>query len=126
MQVFSPIKTPDPITQDFQRDVYCLLGLPVDNLTMESAKALLYDKAAQKGNVVLSTINVNWVVQSFSNPSFREAILNSNIVTLDGKPLLWLSKLLGYPMQEVVAGSSLIQYINQDKNIKKPLLLTLV
>lgn len=121
----SPINIPDQISQDFRRDVYCLLGLPVDNLTMESAKALLYDKAAQKGNVVLSTINVNWVVQSFANPSFRAAILDSDIITLDGKPLLWLAKLLGYPMKEVVAGSTLIQELHQDKNIKKPLTIFL-
>lgn len=125
MQKTSNPSTNNPITQDFHRDVYCLLGLPVDNLSMESAKALLYDKAGQKGNVVLSTINVNWVVQSFANTSFRAAILNSDIITLDGRPLLWLAKLLGYPMSEVVSGSTLIQELHRDKTAKKPLTIFL-
>ena len=103
------------IAQDFQRDVWCLLGLPVDNLTMEGAKQLLREKTKLPYNTVLSTINVNWVVQSFSDPAFHSAIINSDIVVLDGKPLLWLAKLLGYPMTETVAGSTLIQELHQDK-----------
>jgi len=57
---------------------------------------------------VLSTINVNWVVESFPDASFRQAILNGNISVLDGKSPLKLSKLHGYSMKEVVPGSTLI------------------
>ena len=105
----------DRIKQDLQRDVWCLFGLPVDNLTLEGTKQLLHKKAKPPYNTVLSTINVNWVVQSFKDPAFRAAIINSDIVTLDGKPLLWLARLLGYPMTETVAGSTLIQELHQDK-----------
>lgn len=104
------------IEQDFQRDVWCLFGLPVDNLTMERTKNLLREKVKLPYNTVLSTINVNWVVQSFSDPDFRAAILNSDIVVLDGKPLLWLAKLLGYPITETVPGSTLIDELHQDKS----------
>jgi N-acetylglucosaminyldiphosphoundecaprenol N-acetyl-beta-D-mannosaminyltransferase len=109
------------IEQDFQRDVYCLFGLPVDNLTMASARELLYEKAKEKNNFVLSTLNVNWMVLSFANPEFRNAILNSDLVTLDGRPLLWLSKLFGYPMKELVSGSTLMQELHRDKTAEKPL-----
>jgi len=109
------------IGQDFQRDVCCLFGLPVDNLTLDKTKHLLREKAKLPYNTVLSTINVNWAVQSFSDPAFRAAIINSDVVTLDGMPLLWLAKLLGYPMTEVVAGSTLIQELNQEKGREKPL-----
>ena len=115
----------DTIAQVFQRDVYCLLGLPVDNLTIESTKALLHDKIKQKGNIVFSIINVNWVVQSFANPEFRAAILNSNIVTLDGKPLFWLTNLLGYPICEIVPGSTFIQELHEDHRPKRPLTIFL-
>ena len=111
----------NPTTQDFQRDVYCLFGLPVDNLSMEGTKALLREKANQEGSVVLSTINVNWIVQSFASPSFRAAILNSDVVTIDGKPLLWLARLFGCPMTEVVPGSTLIHKFHQDRGSAKPL-----
>ncbi len=111
----SPTTEEARVEQDFQRDVWCLFGLPVDNLTLAGTKQLLHEKAELPYNTVLSTINVNWVVQSFSDPAFRAAIINSDIVVLDGKPLLWIAKLLGYPMTENVAGSTLIQELHQDK-----------
>lgn len=109
------------IIKDFNRDVYCLFGLPVDNLTVESTKKLLRSKTKQDGATVWATVNVNWVVQSLWNKEFRNAILNSDIVTLDGRPLLWLAKSLGYPMTEVVAGSSTIQELHEDKKTKQKL-----
>jgi len=109
------------IARDFNRELFCLLGLPADNLTLDATKALLRDKTQQQGNIILSTINVNWVAQSWRDPSFRAAILNSDLVTLDGKPLVWLSRLMGYPMREVVAGSTLIDEINHDKTTAEPL-----
>jgi N-acetylglucosaminyldiphosphoundecaprenol N-acetyl-beta-D-mannosaminyltransferase len=44
------------IEQDFQRDVYCLFGLPVDNLTMAQTRNLLRERAGQKNNFVLTII----------------------------------------------------------------------
>jgi len=113
------------IEEDFQRDVYCLFGLPIDNLSMAEAKALIRQKAKQGGASVLSTVNVNWMVLSFTNPEFRNAILNSDIVTLDGNPLLWLAKLFGFPMKELVSGSTLMQELQQDKTAEKPLTIFL-
>lgn len=110
--ITSPVQA--RIEQDFQRDVWCLFGLPVDNLTMAGSKHFLREKTKLADNTVLSTINVNWVVQSFSDSAFRAAIINSDIATLDGRPLLWLAKLLGYPMTDVVAGSTLIQELSQE------------
>ena len=105
---------PDRITRDLQRDVHCLFGLPVDNLTIAQTKALLRERCTQEGNTVLATINVNWVAQSLREPAFREAIINSDLVVLDGKPLLWLAQLLGCPMRETVPGSTLIQELLEE------------
>ena len=104
----------DRIKEDFARDVYCLLGLPIDNMTIESTKKYIHSRTDKYYPIVWSTVNVNWVVQSFRDKEFRKAIIKSDLVTLDGKPLLWLSKLLGYPMTEVVPGSTMIQNIHED------------
>jgi N-acetylglucosaminyldiphosphoundecaprenol N-acetyl-beta-D-mannosaminyltransferase len=104
----------NPIDQDFSREVYCLFGVPVDNLTLAATKARLRQRSGRNGSTVLSTININWVAQSLRNPDFRAAILNSEMVTLDGRPLLWLARLFGYPMTEVVAGSTLIQELDEE------------
>ena len=96
--------------------------MPVDNLTIASTKNLFRDHIRKQGkNLILSTVNVNWLVQSFSDSFFYQAVLNSDIVTLDGKPLLWLARLLGYPMAEVVAGSSLIEDFYMENEPERPL-----
>jgi len=92
---------------------------------MAQTKALLRKTARNGKSVVLSTLNVNWVVESFRNPPFRAAIVNSEIVVLDGKPLLWLSKLHGFPMQEVVPGSTLIQELHHEQTGEPPLTIFL-
>lgn len=103
-----------------KRNVYPLFGLPVDDLNMAQTKSLLRQPAGQSASKVLSTINVNWVVESVRDPRFRQAILNSDVVVLDGKPLLWLAKLLGLPIKDVVPGSTLIQELHQDQFCGKP------
>lgn len=108
------------IEDDFSRDVWCLFGLPIDNLTIESARQLLEARINGKRKNVLSTVNVNWVINSLQEPNFRAAILDSDICTLDGKPLLWLSHTLGLPMQELVPGSSLIAYLQKECNPESP------
>jgi N-acetylglucosaminyldiphosphoundecaprenol N-acetyl-beta-D-mannosaminyltransferase len=112
------------ITND-SRARYPLFGLPVDNLDMAETKALLRQIAKGEKQVVLSTINVNWVIAATRDPDFKAAILKSDIVVLDGKPLLWLSTLRGYPMREVVPGSTLIQGLHQDKTTAPPLTIFL-
>lgn len=117
MSINPPVSS---IIKDFKRDAWCLIGLPVDNLTMESAKRLIREKVKDGGTHILSTVNVNWVVESLRDPSFRAAIIKSDTVTIDGRPLLWLAKLLGYPMKEVVAGSSLIEELLNDECRSEP------
>ena len=114
----------DRLFQDFQEDVFGLFGLPVNNLTLESTKVLLREQASRNNSLVLSTININWFVQSLADPQFRAVILNSDIVVFDGKPLCWLAKCMGCPIQNTVPGSTLIQELNQEKT-EKPLSLFL-
>jgi N-acetylglucosaminyldiphosphoundecaprenol N-acetyl-beta-D-mannosaminyltransferase len=68
----------------------------------------------------LSTVNINWVAESFRDRDFKKAICNSDIVTLDGMPLLWLAKAKRFPFVETVAGSTLMQEILEEKS-EKPL-----
>ena len=110
-QQAAPNDSPDisALTEALSRDVYCLFGLPVDNHTLASTKDILRERIQQGRKTVLSTINLNWVAQSLRDSNFYQAILNSDLVVIDGKPLLWLAQLVGCPMQETVPGSTLIE-----------------
>jgi len=108
------------IHTDFKRDVYCLFGLPVDDLSLASTAKLFREIVDLKRKAVLSTVNANWIVTSLIKPDFRAAILNSDICTLDGRPLVFFSRILGLPMKETVAGSSLIEYLIQQQDSEHP------
>ena len=113
------------LADDFARDAWCLLGLPIDNLTLESTCRTLRQRVRGDRRDVLSTVNVNWIANSQRDPLFREAVLDSDICTLDGRPLLWLARWSGMPVQSVVPGSSLIDHLHQDLNTQPPVRLFL-
>jgi N-acetylglucosaminyldiphosphoundecaprenol N-acetyl-beta-D-mannosaminyltransferase len=96
----------------------------VDPLSLSAVKTFIKQYAPRKEQLVLSTININWVVRSFTDADFRSAILQSDLVTLDGKPLQWLAKLIGYPIKETVPGSTLIQEL-YDEPSDRPLTIFL-
>lgn len=106
--------TPDELLkQDLNRDAWWLLGFPVDNVTIESTITVFRNRSDGNTSIVWSTVNVNWFALSLTNAVFRQDLLESDLITLDGRPLLWLAGLLGYPMKEVVPGSTLIQDLNE-------------
>lgn len=96
-----------------------LLGVPFDNLSMEEVaeKILLWTNTYIKDGVsrYVCTVNVDFMVKALSvywnevyNPELLDIYRESNLVTCDGKPLLWLSFLLGSSLKERVTGTDLL------------------
>nr|WP_321465547.1 WecB/TagA/CpsF family glycosyltransferase [uncultured Desulfobulbus sp.] len=108
-----------------ERDVHCLFGLAVDNCSLTSTKDLLRQRIRQGQKTVLSTININWIAQTLRNEEFRDIVNGSDLVVIDGKPLLWLAQLLGCPMRETVPGSTLIQELLEEQ-VDQPLTIFLL
>lgn len=88
---------------------YALLGLPFDAITRHEAAELLRRKARAGERCMLSTVNVNFLIAAQSAPEFRRSVLESDLVLVDGQPLIWLARLLGLPLPERVAGSDLFE-----------------
>ncbi|WP_349367897.1 WecB/TagA/CpsF family glycosyltransferase [Salinarimonas sp.] len=89
-----------------ERKVFCLLGIPVDAVSMEEALARLARPAAAE-RALLSTPNLNFLVSSLSDPDFRETLRMSDFCPADGLSLVWLARLLRIPLPERVAGSDI-------------------
>ncbi len=104
-----PSESNKSILDDFSRDVWCLFGFPIDNLTLESTCQTIDRIIRKNSKCVLSTVNINWLNTSLSNLNFRSTIINSDICVIDGVPLLWLAKTVGIPVTGVVPGSTLMQ-----------------
>lgn len=89
------------------RDVYGLLGLPVDAIDFRTLIAAVDAAVARRKPFLVSTPNVNFLIKSHRNAAFRASILQSDLCLIDGMPLIWIAKFLRVPIRERLAGSDL-------------------
>lgn len=98
---------------DYSRNVFCLLGLPFDAVDIAQAAGKI--RASIDGNkrCFLSTPNLNFLIACRKDPVFRASVVNSDLVVADGMPIVWLTRLLGIPIQQRVAGSDLFEVLRR-------------
>ena len=85
--------------------------------------ALRTVKAAARGRepFLLSTANLNFLVTSRSDSEFRESLLDSDLCTADGMPIVWIARLLGLPIENKVSGSDLFEELRTAERGARPL-----
>jgi len=105
------------LTLPTQRSCINSLGIPVDALTLNTAvdriaaMARRHDGRAR----LVSTLNVDFLVNALGtaltrprHPELLEVLRSSDLVTADGFPIVWLSRVLGRPLPGRVCGSDLV------------------
>lgn len=97
---------------DFDRDVHCLLGLPLDAVDMAEAQARVREAARLGTPCFVSTPNLNFLVASLADPAFRDSVVNSDLSITDGLPLVWMARWLGMPIRGRVTGSGLFETLS--------------
>ncbi len=101
------------------RDTIVLLGIPIDNLTLAGAVEKIAELAARHRRDGrprhVATVNVDFLVNTLSwlpdrvrHPELLRILRRADLVTADGMPLVWLSRILGSPLRERVAGADLV------------------
>jgi N-acetylglucosaminyldiphosphoundecaprenol N-acetyl-beta-D-mannosaminyltransferase len=85
-----------------------ILGVAIDNLTMDQVLDTLEAQIAEGGFHQIATANVDFVIRSVRDEELREALNRCDIVLADGMPLVWASRLLGVRLKERVAGADLV------------------
>ena len=95
----------------FDRPVYALLGLPVDAVTVGEACSRLLDSVQSKSRCFFTTPNLNYLVATQTDSAFRDSLIDSDLVVADGMPLVRIAKLLGIPLPERVAGSTVFDQL---------------
>jgi N-acetylglucosaminyldiphosphoundecaprenol N-acetyl-beta-D-mannosaminyltransferase len=103
----------EKLKDDFDRNVYCLGGVPFDAVVMAESLAILKSAARNKTRCFLSTPNLNFLIAARSDAEFRDSVIHSDLVVADGMPLVWIAKLLRIPIRERVAGSSLFEALRE-------------
>ena len=84
-----------------------VMGLPFDPLTLDQAVEQAERAMAQREPRFWATANLDFAAQASTNPELKGALLAADRVLADGQPLVWMSRLLGAPLPERVAGSDL-------------------
>jgi N-acetylglucosaminyldiphosphoundecaprenol N-acetyl-beta-D-mannosaminyltransferase len=96
----------DPLTHEPPLTV--LLGLPFHDLTLAETLDYCGEAMQAGGSRYLVTANVDFTTQAYQDPDLRKIVFFADRVVCDGMPLVWLSRVLGYPLRERVAGSDLV------------------
>ncbi len=105
----SPQRLPRP--PSFDRPVHCILGLPFDAISLPQAVARVRQAVQTRTPLFISTPNLNFLIGSQADAAFRQSVIESDLSLTDGMPIIWLSKLLGTPITERVAGSTLFEVL---------------
>ncbi len=93
-----------------------VLGLSIDNMTMDEAVALVVLWTRERRAKTIFTPNAEIVMASIKDASFRDILNSSDLTIPDGAGVVLGSKLLKTPLTEKVAGIDLITTIfKQDK-----------
>ena len=97
------------IADDLSREVYCILGMPIDAIEMPAMMRSIERAAADAVPFVISTPNINFLVNSQNDPEFRESLLLSDLCPADGMPIVWIARLMGLPIKHRIAGSDIFE-----------------
>jgi N-acetylglucosaminyldiphosphoundecaprenol N-acetyl-beta-D-mannosaminyltransferase len=117
----SPVHASDAPANDLARDVYCILGLPIDALDMPTVLRRIDVAAASRNPFFISTPNLNFLVNSRSDAEFRESVLNSDLCPADGMPIVWIARLIGVPIKERVSGSDIFEVLKASHRCERTL-----
>lgn len=101
---------------DLSRDVYGVLGIPIDAVDLSAVVQRIGRAVVRDTPFLMSTPNLNFLVSSQKDPEFRESLLRSDLCPVDGVPIVWISRLLGIPIRERVAGSDIFDRLKAQKD----------
>ncbi|HEY6168921.1 MAG TPA: WecB/TagA/CpsF family glycosyltransferase [Verrucomicrobiae bacterium] len=85
-----------------------MLGVDFDPVSVLEALQRIEDMVASRRPHYVVTANVDFLVQARRDAELHRILLESDLVLCDGTPLVWVSRLLGNPLPERVAGSDLV------------------
>jgi N-acetylglucosaminyldiphosphoundecaprenol N-acetyl-beta-D-mannosaminyltransferase len=103
---------------DLSREVYCVLGIPIDAIEMSTVLRRI-DAAAEMGiRFLISTSNINYLVTSQVDPEFRDSLLLSDLCPPDGMPIVWIARLFGARIRGRIAGSDIFDALKARLNVR--------
>jgi N-acetylglucosaminyldiphosphoundecaprenol N-acetyl-beta-D-mannosaminyltransferase len=85
-----------------------VIGFPVTSLSFNDQMDWVLEWAAQRLSKTVCVANVHMLMEATWNQEFGSVLSNSDMVTPDGMPLVWLMSWMGRYRQDRVAGMDII------------------
>jgi len=116
----NPMNQNDVTTPLSHRKIVRVLGFPMDVIGYDEAveRVIGWIKGDRHPRILL-TVNSSLLVERERDAEFRAACDNVDMSVPDGVPVVWLSKLLGAPLKERIAGVDLMHTLLQRGNDEK-------
>jgi len=90
------------------RQTIGILGIPIDNLDTEATLDRLDQFIQERRFHQVATANVDFLINAMHDRELRQILRDADLVTPDGMPVVWASRLLGSPLPERVTGADLV------------------
>jgi len=84
-----------------------ILGIKINNLSMQKAVEEIEKFIKEKSSKYIVTPNLDHLVKLQKDSEFKKIYNEAHLVLCDGLPIVWISRILGMPLKERVAGSDL-------------------
>lgn len=90
------------------RSPACVLGIPIDTVSIEDVAAKIGESAKTRRRLFISTVNMNFLALAHRSPDFRASLRASDLCTADGVVVVAICRFLGVRVRERVAGSDFV------------------
>ncbi|MDY6157330.1 MAG: glycosyltransferase, partial [Agathobacter sp.] len=85
-----------------------LLNTYVNNVDMEEAVSAIENMIDSGKKSYVVAINVDVVMKIETDEYLKKVVDEADMVLVDGKPLIWISKMHGNPVKAKISGSDLV------------------
>jgi len=99
---------------DLSRPVFGVLGVPLDALDFATLIATIKAAADHEEPFLVSTLNVNFLINSRNDRTFRASLLASALCLADGMPVVLIARALGVPIGARLSGSDTFDELRAD------------
>jgi N-acetylglucosaminyldiphosphoundecaprenol N-acetyl-beta-D-mannosaminyltransferase len=88
-----------------------LFGVPLAKIDMEGALARVEEFVRDQSPHMVVTSDTPGIVRARDDPEFQELVRGADMVTADGRGVVWMARVLGLPVTERVSGVDLMEKI---------------
>lgn len=93
-------------TDEQQVDMF---GVPLARIDMEQALSRVDQFIQERAPHMIVTSDSTGIVRAHDDPEFRAVLQAADMVTADGRGVVWMARVLGLPMRERVSGVDMME-----------------